>query len=145
IWTITSLRDDGGTLDGGMDATTPGIVSTVTVQGINDEPTLSITPLDPTFNEAADVGTQTPPVQLFQGASIDTIEAGQTISGITVVFGGLLDGLDEVLRIDGSDIRFGASHSGITALHGLSYSVVVEDDAASVTLSGTLTVAQAQA
>ncbi|MDL1983033.1 MAG: DUF4347 domain-containing protein, partial [Deltaproteobacteria bacterium] len=39
VFTITSIQDSGGTANGGIDTSSPNLVSTVTVVAVNDDPT----------------------------------------------------------------------------------------------------------
>ena len=59
---------------------------------VNDAPTLTATALNPTFQEAAGLGTQAAAVAVFSGANANTIESGQTITGLTFTVSGLADG-----------------------------------------------------
>ena len=58
VFTLTQIKDSGGTANGGVDTSTLAIASTVTVVPVNDAPTLSATASNPTFQEAAGFGTQ---------------------------------------------------------------------------------------
>ncbi|MDZ7712859.1 MAG: hypothetical protein U5L06_07000 [Rhodovibrio sp.] len=70
----------------------------VGVQGVNDAPTLSVSAANPTFTE--DGAAANP----FSGASVATVEAGQSITGFTFTVANLADGGDEVAVVDGTDI-----------------------------------------
>ena len=130
--------------DGTDDSNVPATV-TITVNPVNDAPTLSATALDPTFAEAAGLGTQAAAVNLFSSAAASTHEAGQTISGITFTVSGLLDGADELIEVDGTTIALGANSAGTTTGNGLSYSATVSGGTATIVLSGgTLSAAAAQ-
>ena len=61
---------------------------------MNDAPTLTATASDPTFTEAAGLGTQAAAVSVFSSADANTIESGQTITGLTFTVGGLADGAE---------------------------------------------------
>jgi hypothetical protein len=135
VFTLTQIKDSGGTLNGGADTSALSIASTVQAVNTNDAPTLSTTAGNPTFTEAPGLGTQAAAVNVFSGTSIDTIEAGQKIIDLRFTVSGLLDGVSEVLRVDGSTITLGANSSGTTATNGMSYAVTIAGNTATVVLS----------
>ncbi|MCP4966727.1 MAG: hypothetical protein GY926_16060, partial [bacterium] len=127
VVTITQIVDSGGTANGGDDTGTPNIVSTVNVDPVNDEPTLTATGSNPTFNEGGAA------VGLFSGASVSTVEAGQTITGLTFTVTNVTDTGNEQITIDGTTITLDDLESGSTT--DFSYSVAVAGSTATVTLS----------
>jgi hypothetical protein len=137
VVTLTSLRDTGanGGANNDDNISTLSIVSTVTVTPVNDEPTLTATGLSPTFTEAAGVGTQAAAVTVFSAANANTIEAGQTIIGLTFTVGGLHDGANEKLVVDGTAITLGANSSGTTLTNSMSYSVAIAGGVATIALT----------
>ncbi|WP_372739847.1 putative Ig domain-containing protein, partial [Neptunomonas sp.] len=108
VVTITSLQDNGGTANGGDDTATLSIASTVTMQTVNDEPTLTATGSDPTFTEGGAA------VSLFSGTSVDPIESGQNVIEMWISVGGEADDADEVINFDGRSIALQNSNSGST-------------------------------
>jgi hypothetical protein len=104
--TLTLHVDDGGAT--GTDT------STINITAVNDAPTLTATPVNPTFTEggaAADVFT-TPIVA-------STIEAGQNFSGMTVTIANVTDGASEFFTFDGSQIQLSGAGSLFTAGHNI--------------------------
>ncbi len=65
VFTLTQVKDSGGIANGGVEATTLNIGSTVNVVPVNDAPTLTATAVNPTFTEAAGLGTQASPVAVL--------------------------------------------------------------------------------
>ncbi len=128
--TLTELKDSGGTGGGGDDTATLSIASTIAVTSLNDEPTLSATGTNPTFAENGLA------VALYSGASASTIEAGQTLSGLTLTITNVSDGADEILGADGAAIALSNGNSGTTATNGLTFNVSVAAGTATVSLSG---------
>ena len=115
------------------------MASTVSVTGVNDAPTLTATGSNPTFTEGGAAGS------LFSGTSISTVEAGQTIEGLTLTVAGLVDGASEILTLDGTAIGLSDGASGTTATNSLSYSVSVVGTTATLSLTGgTLSVGAAE-
>ena len=104
-------------------------------QQVNQPPTLSATALNPTFTEAAGLGTQAAAVNVFNTAADSTIEAGQTILGLNFTVGGLLDGASERIVVDGTAITLGANSSGTTATNTMAYNVTIAAGTATVTLT----------
>ncbi|WP_246004382.1 tandem-95 repeat protein [Marinimicrobium koreense] len=139
VVTITSLQDNGGTGNGGSDTALLAVASTVTVSEVNDEPTLTATATDPNFSEGGSA------VGLYSGASVSTIESGQTVSSFTLTVSNLSNGVSETLNADGSSIALTHGTSGSTSNNGLSYSVAVVGSTATVSFTGgSLSGAQAQ-
>ena len=135
-FTLTQVKDSGGTANGGVDTTTLAVASTVTVVPVNDAPTLTATALNPTFQEAAGLGTQAAAVSVFSGANANTIESGQTITGLTFTVSGLVDGVNETIVVDGKTITLGTTSSGTTTTNSLAYTSTVSSGTATIVLSG---------
>ena len=112
------------------------VASTVTVVPVNDAPTLTATALNPTFQEAAGLGTQAAAVSVFSGANASTIESGQTITGLTFTVSGLVDGANETIVVDGKTITLGATSSGTTTTNALTYTSTISGGTATIVLSG---------
>ena len=115
----------------------------VTLSDLNFPPTLSATANDPSFIEAAQLDTQAAAVTAFSGANASTVEPGQSIIGLNLTVGGLLDGAAETITIDGTSIALGGASSGTTGGHDLNYSVSVLNGTAAISLSSSGTSADA--
>ncbi|MEQ9923842.1 Ig-like domain-containing protein [Pectobacterium brasiliense] len=102
---------------------------TVGVTGVNDAPTLSATGNNVTYTENGSA------VDLFSNVSVSTVEAGQTITQLSLVVSNVLNGSSEQLQIDGTTITLIGGNSGTTTTNGLSYSVSVAAGTATLTLS----------
>ncbi|MCP4965046.1 MAG: hypothetical protein GY926_07405, partial [bacterium] len=121
--------DDGNTGSQGTGGALQAVGSTtVTITAVNDEPTLSATGSNPTFNEGGAAAG------LFTGASVSTVEAGQTITGLTFTVTNVTDAGNEQITIDGTTITLDDLESGSTT--DFNYSVSVAGSTATVTLSG---------
>ncbi|MCJ9429439.1 DUF4347 domain-containing protein [Kordiimonas marina] len=127
--TITSIKDGGGTANGGVDTTSLSVASTVTITDVNDAPTLTATGANPTYTEGGSVA------YLFTGASASTIESSQSFTGLTFTVTNVDSGADEYISIDGRSIGM-ADGSGTTTDNSLNYSVSVSGTTATVTLTG---------
>ncbi len=89
IW----VSDGGNTGIGGpLAVSRSGII---TVVNVTDAPTMSSTPLNPSFTEAAGLGTQAGAVSVFSGTATSTVEAGQAIIGLTFTVCGITDGAND--------------------------------------------------
>ncbi|WP_178119528.1 Ig-like domain-containing protein [Pseudomonas sp. SCB32] len=117
-WTFAD--DQGATSQGS---------SLVNLVAVNDAPVVSATGGNPTYTENGSA------VDLFSGVSLDTVEAGQSIIGLTFTVSGLTDGASEILRIDGTDIALVHGANGLTSGSGIAYSVSVVGGTASITLT----------
>ncbi|MFC4348627.1 DUF4347 domain-containing protein [Kordiimonas lipolytica] len=133
---------DGNSANAQGSGDNPGIATgstTVSITGVNDAPTLSATGSDPNFIEG---GANS---DLFSGVTADTVEAGQTITSMTLTVTNVSDGADETLTFDGSTIQLTNGNVVNTATNGLTVSVSVVGTTATVSFTGaTLTEAQFQ-
>ncbi|PWC17724.1 hypothetical protein DDT56_05565 [Brenneria corticis] len=127
--TLTSIQDNGGTDNGGVNTTALAIASTVSVSLTNSAPAVSATPVVATYVENGDAAT------LFSDVAISTGEAGQAISNIVLTVSGLSDGASEALVIDGTAVSLTADAAGETA-NGYRYSITLDGTTASVTITG---------
>ncbi|WP_300002964.1 putative Ig domain-containing protein [uncultured Cedecea sp.] len=96
------------------------------VTPINDAPTLTTTAVNGTFIEGG------APADLFKDSQTSTIEAGQTFIKTALTVSGVIDGADEKLTLDGTEIALIAS-SGKT-VNGYDYQVTVQGDIVTVTV-----------
>ncbi|MEO8401515.1 MAG: DUF4347 domain-containing protein, partial [Gammaproteobacteria bacterium] len=124
--TVT-LNDGGNTGAGG--ALTASLTGTVTITAVNDAPLLSVTTLNPTFNEAATA------VNVFSGANVNPVESGQAILEFKFTVSGLVDAANETIVVDGKTIALNLSSAGTTTNNGMVYTVSVVSGTATVSLS----------
>ncbi len=119
---ITVTDADGG-------ASSTANVS-VTLAGVNDEPTLTATGGSKTFTEG---GSAT---DLFSTVTISTIESGQTIDSLVLTVTNVNDGSDEILFIDGSDVALTNGNTvSSTTTNGMKVAVAVSVTTATVTIT----------
>ncbi|MEH6565831.1 MAG: Ig-like domain-containing protein [Halopseudomonas sp.] len=140
----SSSNDPGNGLDlnitlGDGAGASDSALAAITVTPINDAPTLTATGSNPSYteNDAA--------VLLFSGASISTVEAGQSISSLSMTISNLANGASELLSIDGSEISLIDGNTGTTAGNGLTYSVSLSGSTATITVSSAAGVSAATA
>ncbi|WP_028470765.1 DUF4347 domain-containing protein, partial [Neptunomonas japonica] len=113
--------------------------ASITINAVNDEPTLNTTGSSPVFREGGSAAS------LFTGSSVNTFEPGQLLIGMELTVSNVTDGTNEKLNLDGSAITLTHLTSGTTATSGLTYNVSVSSGTATVTIAGgTLTTAQTQ-
>ncbi|MBT6479756.1 MAG: hypothetical protein HOK69_11755, partial [Gammaproteobacteria bacterium] len=130
VFTLTSVKDSGGVSNSGDD-TNAGTLATATVSlaVLNDEPTLTATGASPTFTEGDSGAT------LFTGATLSTVEAGQSVESMKLTVTNIDDSGSEYLTIDGSDVLLTNGTTGTTAGgNTFGYSVAVSGTTATVTL-----------
>ena len=121
---------DGTTLTD-LSANAANVAAAATIIGeLNDAPTLTATPQNPTFTEGGVAA------QLYGESTANTIESGQTFVRLVFTVTGIADGDDEIIRADGIDIELTDANSGTTTDHSLSFGVSVTGSTATVTLSG---------
>ncbi|WP_417459535.1 DUF4347 domain-containing protein [Kordiimonas sp.] len=104
--------------------------TTVSITSVNDEPTLTATGGNPTFTEGGSAS------DVFNTVAASTVEAGQTITGLTLTVTNVSDTENEILNIDGTAVTLDDSQEGMTATNSLTYSVSVSEGTATITLSG---------
>ncbi|WP_418642631.1 tandem-95 repeat protein [Vibrio chaetopteri] len=135
VVTIASISETGS--DNTVANTT--ISSTVSVNGVDDEPIVSANGLSPTYTEGAATS------YVYSSASVDTVESSQTITGATFSISGVQDGSEEALVVDATEITLVQGTSGTTPTNLIDYSVSVSGNVATVVLSnvtGTTQLAQ---
>ncbi|WP_211753535.1 hypothetical protein, partial [Nitrosomonas aestuarii] len=130
VVTLTSIQDSGGTANGGDDTASISVASTVTMVGVNDEPTLTASASNPTFTEGGAAAS------LFTGTSINTVETGQNITGLSFTVTNVTNGSNERINVDGTTIVLTHGTNGSTAGNSLNYSVMVIGTTATVTMTG---------
>lgn len=118
--------DGDGQNNGGSDRT--ALTRTITVIPVNDEPTLTATPLNPNYIE------DNSPVQVFSGTVADAIESGQTLTDFQLTITNITD-TNEILTIDGTPITL--SNGSGTTTNGLNYTLSIDvSNTATLTFSG---------
>src|SRR5262249_60412408 len=95
--TITYTFNDAGN-PGSGGALTDAVPQTVNVTPVNDPPTVSATGANPTFTENG-AGAD-----LFSGVSVSAVEAADKIDQLVLTVSGIVDGVNEVLSIDGTNV-----------------------------------------
>jgi len=111
VVTLTTVKDSGGTANGGVDTSSVSIAATVTVARLNHVPTLSVTTATPTFTEGGNA------VTLFSGATvgIGAGDSGQSIHALTFTVSNVSDGSSEIIVVDGQNIALAAGSTTTTA------------------------------
>ena len=120
--TVSVAMDDGA---GGNSAVSE---VTLNVLAVNDAPVVNITATNPTYTENGSA------VQLFTGATINTVESGQSVLQMVFTVSGIANGAAEKLVIDGTDVTLVQGTSVVTSVNGISITVSVSSGTASVTL-----------
>ncbi|WP_193771168.1 DUF4347 domain-containing protein, partial [Candidatus Magnetaquicoccus inordinatus] len=128
--TITRIQDTGGTIVGSDTALVSLPSATIAIIPVNNAPTLTTTVATPTYYEAGAA------VTLFSAATLNTVEAGQQLQQLTLTVSGLVNGANEILLVDGSNVLLSNGNSGTTSGgKAIGYSVAVSNSTATVTLS----------
>ena len=130
VVTLTSIQDSGGTANGGDDTASISVASTVTVVGVNDEPTLTATGIDPTFTEDGDE------VDVFESVTASTVEDGQTIQSFSITISNVNDGIEERVYVDGSVVLLLSGALGTTSNNSLFFTVSYAGSTATISFSG---------
>ena len=93
-------------------------------------PTLTASAADSVYNKGA-TGTGI----LFNGTDANTIESSERFEELQFTVSGLLDGLNEVVTIDGTDVVLSDTNNGVTSANSIGYSVSEVAGTATVTLT----------
>ena len=105
---------------------------------LNDAPVVTLTARNPGLVESSVAGQATAPVRLFSAASVSAVEAGQTITQLSLTVRGVVDGVDEKLVLDGTAISLALPADGWmsdkTMGNALSYTVSASAGVTTVTL-----------
>ena len=113
--------------DGIVTPATTDSQTSIVATSVNDPPTASATATNPIFQQGGSA------VALFSGASVSTIESGQTIEDLTLTVSGVVDGASETLFIDGTGLALTAGTTATTT-NGYSIGVAVSGTTATVTI-----------
>ncbi|MFH1342272.1 MAG: tandem-95 repeat protein [Pseudomonadota bacterium] len=116
--------DDGAN---GPQGSNPSGSIGITVNPVNDAPTVAATANNPSYVPGAD---------LFSGVTASTVESGQVITQLVLTVSNVL-GNDESLVIDGDTVSLldGTVSGAPTATLGVSYSVAVSGNTATITIT----------
>src|SRR2546423_340011 len=87
---------EGGPAGAGVDLDQSPNTITVDVTAVNDEPTLIATGNSTTFTEGGAAA------DLFSSVTASTVEAGQSITSLTLTVTNVTNGANEILSFDGS-------------------------------------------
>ena len=93
----------------------------------NQEPTLSITSLNPSFTEGGSAEA------LFNSASADTVDVGQTFEELGLTVTNVTDGSDELISING--VLIALTHLNTGTVSGFTYNVTLSGTTATLVLS----------
>ena len=114
---------------GGTSAFSTGTaIPSITVNGVNDGLTISVTNSTPTFTENGG------PVSLFSGTSIDPIES-DLIDTLQLTVDSLADGSNEILVVDGQAVELTHLNSETTAINSYDVDISVSGTTATVVIS----------
>ncbi len=119
-------------LDGSDEVTYTADMTVAITNRFNHPSTLTTDVQDPTFYNLVKNNAT-----VYGNTAIDTIESAQTVASLTLTVDGILDGSDEMLRLDGSDVILVDGTSGTTSVNGFNYTVSVAADVATVIIEGT--------
>lgn len=125
----TTARSVSITVEDGSGGTSAPATVTVNVLAVNDAPVVTVTGSTPTYTEGGSA------VMLFSGASVNTVEAGQSINQMVFTITNLANGASEKLVIDGTDVTLTNATSVTTIGNGTTVQVSVSGSTATVTLS----------
>ncbi|KXL54230.1 endo-1,4-beta-xylanase A precursor [Anaerotignum neopropionicum] len=102
---------------------------TITVSNVNDPPTLTATPRNPTFTSGGSA------VLLFSNTAVDTVEAGQMIKQLALTITNVMDGASEKIAIDGTKVALTTGNSGTSGGNDYTYQVSLTGGTATVVIT----------
>ena len=74
---------------------------------------------------------------MYSATSIDLVEAGDLVNTLTLTVSGLVNGSDEILSVDGTNVALTDLNSVTTAANGYDVDVTVSAGTATVTITKT--------
>jgi len=141
VVTLSSVKDSGGTANGGSDTASLSAATTVTVTRLNHVPSLAVSTATPTFTEGGTAAS------LFSGAtvSLGVGDSGQAIKTVTFTVSRVTDGNNEIIVVDGQNVVLTA---GSTTTAANQFIVTVSGAGSTktvaITRNGDFTAAQAE-
>ncbi|MHB0765674.1 DUF4347 domain-containing protein [Stutzerimonas sp. NM35] len=125
----TTSRSVSISMDDGAGGNSAVSVVTVAVQPVNDAPVVNATGTNPTYTENGSA------VQLFSGATINTVESGQKVIQMTFTVTNVANGAVERLVIDGTDVTLVNGTNVTTTNNGAVVTVSVSSGTATITVN----------
>jgi large repetitive protein len=117
--TVTIVTSDGS-------ASSAAVTDTITVQPVNDAPTLSATGNNPNYNAGG--------VDLFSTVTASTIEAGQKLDQLKLTVSNISGTAADSLTIDGTPVALTDGNVVSTSTPGVTATVAVSGSTATVTI-----------
>jgi hypothetical protein len=119
--TVTIITNDGA-------ANSVAVTDTITVQPVNDAPTLTATGNNPNYSNGVD---------LFHGVTASTIEAGQLLDQLKLTVTNISGTATDSLSIDGVTVALTNGNVVSTSTPGVTATVAVSGSTATVTIDST--------
>ncbi len=119
--TVTIITNDGA-------ANSVATTDTITVQPVNDAPTLTATGNNPNYSNGVD---------LFHGVTASTIEAGQLLDQLKLTVTNISGTAADSLTIDGTSVALTNGNVVSTSTAGVTATVAVSGSTATVTIDST--------
>ena len=132
VVTITQLVDSGSNTAPNDNNVALSLASIVNVNPVDDEPILAAIANNPVFTEdgaSADI---------FGAVTASTVEAGQSLSAMTLTISNVTDGALEILFIDGTPVALINGNSVTTGTNGLGVHVSVAANVATLSFAGAM-------
>ncbi|MDR0281234.1 MAG: DUF4347 domain-containing protein [Paucimonas sp.] len=125
----TTTRSVSISMDDGAGGNSTVSVVNLAVLSVNDAPVVNSTGTNPTYTENGSA------VVLFSGTTINTVETGQFIKQMMFTVTGLLDGSQERLTIDGTQVNLVSGTNVVTLNNSTTVTVSLNNGTALVTLT----------
>jgi hypothetical protein len=119
--TVTIITNDGA-------ANSVAVTDTITVQPVNDAPTLTATGNNPNYSNGVD---------LFSAVSASTVEAGQSLDQLKLTVTNISGTATDSLTIDGTPVALTDGNVVSTSTPGVTATVAVSGSTATVTIDST--------
>jgi hypothetical protein len=119
--TVTIITNDGA-------ANSVAVTGTITVQPVNDAPTLVATGNNPNYSNGVD---------LFSGVTASTVEAGQSLDRLKLTVTNISGTATDSLSIDGVTVALTDGNVVSTSTPGVTATVAVSGSTATVTVDST--------
>lgn len=115
--TLTSVKDTGGTADGGADTTVLAITSTVTVVAVNDAPILTTSGGNAAFT--AGDNTASTPVVVDSGLTLSDVDSSTMASATVRISGNFVSGEDLLIFSNNNSALYGNISASFNSATGV--------------------------
>lgn len=125
--TLISIKDDGGTTNGGSDTASIGLAAMVSVQAVDDPAIVDLNGSDGTGVDFADSYVESNPAISVLDTDATLSDADDTsFDQLSITLSGFSDGISEEIVVAGQTFQFGTSATQVGVVGSTTFSVVYD-------------------